>query len=87
MSAPEIAQWMVDQLDATMWLRQRPLAFQVLGRWGDSYLHKNKNHNWALNADILAEFARLTGDGVVWSRSQQAWRKRQPADGPSRMIR
>jgi hypothetical protein len=63
------------------------VAHQIRSEWGPEYTYKNKNGNWAINPDILAEFRKLTEDTAVWKRSTQAWRLRQPKDGPGRMIK
>jgi hypothetical protein len=54
--------------------------------FGEEYVYQNENHNWAIRKEILEEFRRLTPDGVVWSRSEQLWRKRREYDPPGKRM-
>lgn len=69
-------------------LVQNTAARRIRVLFGESYVYRNKNHNWAIQKPILDEFRRLTGDHVVWSRSSQLWRLRRPTDPfGTRMVR
>jgi hypothetical protein len=83
----EIADWMVQQLNSIGWLKQSRVAVLILTKFGDKYVYRNKNRNWAINKDILDAFRKKTPDNVVWSRSRQEWRKRRHGDPPGRMIK
>jgi hypothetical protein len=86
-TAKEIAVWMLRQFEAIGWLRQSRVAVQILTKFGDKHVYRNKNRNYAINKDILVEFRKLTDENVVWSRSRQEWRKRRASDPPGRMVR
>jgi ribosomal protein S19E (S16A) len=86
-TSTEIAEWMLRQFEAIGWLRQSNVAVQILTKFGDKYVYRNKNRNYAINKDILDEFRRITPDNVVWSRSRQQWRRRRAGDPPGRMVR
>lgn len=87
MTAQAIAQWMAAQLEGRLWLRQNLVARHVRTAWGEDFVYKNKNRNWALAPSVLDEFRDITGESVVWSRGKQSWRARKPDDGPGRMIK
>jgi hypothetical protein len=88
MTAKKIAEWMLKQLgDGRRWLVQRRIAREIRDRFGEEHVYKNKNRNWAISTEILEEFRTLTENDLVWSRSKQAWRRREPTDGPGRMIK
>jgi hypothetical protein len=73
MSAVQVAQWMLEKLQQQKSLEQ--------------YVYKNRQRNWGINPDVLAEFRKLTPADVVWSRSSQTWRYRRPGDPDGRMVR
>ena len=83
----DLARWMLEQLGDRSWLHQQSLAFRMKRDFGEENVYRNKNGNWAIHKDILAEFRKLTEDMLVWSRSNQAWRKRREGDPPGRMVR
>lgn len=83
----EIAAWMKEQIPEKAYLRQNRVANMIFRDFGPEYIYKNKNGNRAIRKDILDEFRDITGDEIVWSRSQQAWRKRQDRDPDGRMVR
>ncbi|MBZ5525889.1 MAG: hypothetical protein LAP21_27005 [Acidobacteriia bacterium] len=83
-----IAHWMLEQYQEHSRLSQRVAARGIRQHFGEQHVYKNKQHNWAINKEILEEFRRLTPDDVVWSRSTQVWRQRRPKDSSnSRMVR
>jgi hypothetical protein len=86
-TAKEIAEWILSQLPETAFLYQSRVSRGIRQQFGEEFTYRNKNGNWAIRKDILDEFRKLTPDDLVWSRSQQAWRRRRPNDPPGRMIR
>lgn len=86
-TAKEVAEWILTQLPETIFLPQDRVARNIRQSFGEEFTYRNKNGNWGIRKDVLDEFRKLTPDNVVWSRSQQAWRRRRPTDPPSRMIR
>ncbi|MEP0872099.1 hypothetical protein NDA01_19980 [Trichocoleus desertorum AS-A10] len=79
-STEKIAQWMLDEFNKHGRLTQSIAAHRIRVLFGDSHVYRNKNRNWAIQKPILDDFRRLTGNGVVWSRSNQSWRSRRPTD-------
>lgn len=63
-------------------------ARHALTTYGEEFVYKDKNGNWALRKDILNELRKLTDDGTtVWSRHGQFWRKRKDGDPQGRLVR
>lgn len=90
-SPRDVAEFMfqeLQQMPKMARLRQHRLVRQVMSRFGDEYVYRNKNHNYAIAPSVLEVFRELTGDSIVWERSRQAWRHRRDSDPPdSRMVR
>ena len=84
----QIAQWMLEQYTKYKRLPQSMAARGILTNFGEQYVYKNKQRNWAINKGILEAFRKITPEDVVWSRSSQTWRARAPYDPPKgRMVR
>lgn len=83
-SATEVATWMVEELKSGRILYQQVAAAQIHDRFGKEFTYHNKNGNLAITKSVLDAFSRLTGDDVVWSRSQRFWRLREKWDRPGR---
>lgn len=87
-SPERIAQWMLHEFNKQGRLIQNTAARRIRASFGDTYVYRNKNHNWAIQQPILDEFRRITGNAVVWSRSTQLWRLRRPTDpAGTRMVK
>lgn len=77
MTAPrEIAQWIMAQIVERGRNRtyQRRLVPQIRELFGDEWLYKNHNNNWAIDRRILKEFGPLKTENVLWERGDQSWR-------------
>lgn len=83
-SPEEIAQHMLDQLNESDVLYQDVVASDIATRFGDDYVNINNNGNLAINRKVLDAFNRITGNEVVWVRSERMWRKREEYDLPGR---
>jgi DNA-binding IclR family transcriptional regulator len=83
-TATQVAEWMLAKLHASGWLSQEDTVYEVAQRFGNEFTYWNANGNLAIAKQVLSEFRRLTGDTVVWSRSDRCWRFRQKYDQPSR---
>lgn len=83
-SAQDIAAWMLAELHRDGTLYQEVVVYQIAERFGDQHTYHNANGNLAINPDILSAFRKLSGDDVVWSRSERYWRRRQEGDLPGR---
>ncbi|UFS66274.1 hypothetical protein LO749_17265 [Paracoccus denitrificans] len=86
-TAKEVADWIRTQLPEKSLLYQDRVARNIRQQFGEEFTYRNKNGNWGIRKDVLDEFRKLTPTDVVWSRSEQAWRRRRPNDPPGRMIR
>lgn len=83
--APEqIAQWLLDELERKRNLYQFDAVREIEKRFGPEFTYTNDNGNPVIDRRVLKAFRSLTGDAVVWDRWDFSWRKRTPADKPSR---
>lgn len=87
-TAKDVAEWILTQLPETAFLFQERVARNIRQQFGEEFTYRNHNGNWGIRKDVLEQFKKLTPTNVVWSRSQQAWRRRRPNDPDGqRMIR
>ena len=84
-TAKDIAKWMADELKAQTLLYQETVVYDIIEKFGEEFTKINSNGNPAINADVLKAFNALTGDAVVWVRSERYWRAREEWDEPGRM--
>ncbi|HZP59769.1 MAG TPA: hypothetical protein VFB27_05545 [Opitutaceae bacterium] len=84
--AQEIAKWMRSEYLKFERLVQSSAAWQIRQKFGERHFYKNKNHNWAINKPILDAFKKIRPKDVVWSRSDQTWRKRRQFDRSSGIM-
>lgn len=84
----KVAQWMINEYNKYRRLCQPVVAVAIRKQFGEAFVHRNKQGHWGINKGVLAAFKRLTGAEIVWSRSTQMWRERQPEDPVNtRMVR
>ena len=87
-TAKEVAEWILAQLPEKSLLYQERVARNIRQQFGEEFTYRNHNGNWGIRKDVLDEFRKLTPTDVVWSRSEQAWRRRRPNDPEGkRMVR
>jgi hypothetical protein len=87
-TAKEVAEWILAQLPEKSLLHQERVARNIRQQFGEEFTYRNHNGNWGIRKDVLDEFRKLTPTDVVWSRSEQAWRRRRPNDPEGkRMVR
>tara|TARA_A100001391_G_scaffold147670_1_gene105169 strand:- start:194 stop:481 length:288 start_codon:yes stop_codon:yes gene_type:complete len=89
-SPKEVAEFMVSQIGAGGTLYQQTAAIRIRKQFGEDFTYRNKQRNWGIVPEVLAEFKKLTTGGendLVWVRSSQYWRRRKPTDKPGRMAR
>jgi uncharacterized protein DUF6953 len=67
-------------------LDQEDAAYGIEEKFGAGFVYLNDNGNPAIDRRVLTEFRKLSGDGVVWSRSERMWRLRDPYDDPSTRL-
>ena len=84
-TAVEVAQWMIAELRTEQALYQEQAVHDIAARFGDHFTYLNAAGNLAIAKDVLAEFRRMTGEAVVWSRSDRSWRLREEHDEPGRL--
>jgi hypothetical protein len=80
----EVANWMVNEVNTKPHLYQEGAARTINNQFGEEFTYKNKNHNLAINKEVLDEFNKQTKETVVWIKSDRCWRLRKERDKPSR---
>jgi hypothetical protein len=83
-TATEVAEWMLEELRTEEILPQTTAAYEIADRFGEEFIYYNANGNPAIDKEVLAEFRRLSGSKVVWSRSNRHWRLREESDEKGR---
>lgn len=89
-TAKDVAEFMVSLISASGTLYQSRAAHQIKTQFGETFVYRNRQRNWGIHKDALAEFNKLTSGedlDLVWVRSGQYWRKRKPTDKPGRMAK
>lgn len=79
-----VAKWMVGAFDSAGILDQHFAAHGIEERFGSDFVYINENANLAIDRRVLQAFRDLTGDDVIWSSGDLAWRRREPWDRPGR---
>lgn len=77
MTTPQdIAQWLMDEIAERGRNRsyQRTLVPKIRERFGEEWLYKNHNGNWAIDRRVLKAFGPLKTENVLWERADQSWR-------------
>lgn len=59
-------------------------ALSIRVQFGEEFVYINENGNLAIDRRVLKQFRALTGDDVVWDRTEFMWRKRETHDEPGR---
>jgi len=80
MTARDVAQWMLETVQARRTLDQGTAAHQIRQQFGSEYVYTNANGNWGISPAVLKEFRKLSGDTVIWDRGYKEWRLRQAYD-------
>ncbi len=80
----DVTAWMVKRVQVRM-LYQDDAAWKIRQKFGKKFVYDNQHGNPAIDKGVLAKFRELTGDDIVWSRSERLWRKRTKRDEPRRM--
>lgn len=79
-----IALWMLEELDRVKFLYQEVVVYQIQDKFGDDYVYYNDNGNLAISQKVLTAFRTVSGEKIVWSRSERFWRFRESYDLPGR---
>jgi hypothetical protein len=83
-TAPEVAEWMVQQIAEAGYLYQSHAVKEIRCRFGEPFLYRNQNGNPAIDKRVMKLFNERTIKDVVWVRRDFLWRRRRPTDKPSR---
>ncbi|SOT45108.1 DUF6953 family protein [Burkholderia cenocepacia] len=83
-TASDAAAWMKNFIESNAILYQEVAVGEIIRQFGDHLSTVNSNGNLAISAAVLKVFNTITGNDVVWVRSERMWRKRQPYDSPGR---
>jgi hypothetical protein len=85
MTIDDIAAWMMSEIEKHQILYQQEAATEIADRFGAEFTPENENGNPSIRKDVLKAFRELSGDSVVWVRSEFCWRSREPGDDPGRL--
>ena len=81
----DVAKWMLEELNRRQdCLYQEQVVHDIESKFGDGFTYTNEDGNQAIERLVLKEFRSLTGDDVVWERSDKLWRKREDHDEAGR---
>ena len=84
MTPQDVARWMAAELQERGFLDQSYVVVHCRRTPGwDGFIIRNSDGGDSIRPDVLAAFRRLTPD-IVYERSDQQWRQRQPWDRPGR---
>ena len=83
-SAKDVANWMLSTVRSLSILYQELAVTQIQWEFGDDFVYDNANGNLAIAPDVLKAFRKLSGDEVVWVKSERCWRLREEGDEPGR---
>lgn len=89
-TAKDVAEFMVSSIAPGGTLYQQGIAARIRQKFGEEFVYRNKQRNWGIVKEVLAEFNKLTNGGdidLVWVRSGQYWRRRKPTDKLGRMAK
>ncbi len=82
----EVAEWMLVELNRKQRLYQEAVVNDIESKFGQEFVHTNENGNLAIRRQVIKEFRAITGDDVVWDRTEFMWRKRESHDKPGRRM-
>jgi len=83
-AAQDVAQWMLEQVEKYGELYQWDAVSSIIEIFGEEFSYVNDNGNDAISPKVLAAFRKLSGNKVVWERSERLWRERTDWDEDSR---
>ena len=82
----EIAEWMLVQLNQKQRLYPEAVVLDIRSEFGEEFVYTNENGNLAIDRQVLKGFRAITGDDVVWDRTEFMWRKRESHDEPGKRM-
>ena len=78
----DVAAWMLKELHRQKFLSQDVVVYKITRHFGEEFTYINASGNLAIGKAVLDAFRKLSGDKVVWSRSERHWRSREQWDLP-----
>ena len=85
-AAQLVATWMVEEFEKRGGVLEQDYgATEIETRFGVDFVYDIATFTGGIDRRVLAAFRRLTGNAVVWSRSERHWRRRRPGDKPGRL--
>lgn len=75
---------MHSELKRDGYLYQDVAVGSIASQFGEEFTRVNAGGNMAIVKNVLDAFNKMTGDEVVWVRSERMWRKREDYDLPGR---
>lgn len=75
---------MLGELERQRELHQEDVVHEIAAHFGEEFTCENENGNLAISKAVLDAFRKLSGDDVVWCRSERYWRPREEWDLPGR---
>jgi hypothetical protein len=75
---------MLAELRREDYLYQQTVVYDIESEFGEEFTYTNENGNLAIAPQVLKEFRALTGDTVIWVKSERVWRFREDYDEPGR---
>ncbi len=77
---------MLGELNREDCLHQEAVVTDIESKFGQEFVHTNENGKLAIDRQVLKEFRAITGDDVVWDRTEFMWRKRESHDEPGKRM-
>ena len=79
-----VARSMLSQIERHGELYQEEAVSEIFAQFGEWFTYENDSGNLAIAKPVLAAFRMVTGDAIVWERSERRWRKREKSDSSGR---
>lgn len=72
-TAQEVAEWMVKEIQFTGTLYQTAAIDYVKEHFGEEFVFVNENGNASLSKDVKKAFRKLHGGRIAWDRDGFLW--------------
>ena len=83
-AAKDVAAWMMEEYAKRDYLDQQAAVYHIRENFGEEFTYLNSGGGLAIARAVLTAFRKISGEEVVWSRGDLAWRKRQDYDSSGR---
>ena len=80
----QVAEWMLAEVKRLTYLDQSDAAFRIERDFGAGFCYINDLGNTSIEKTVLKLFRTISGDNVVWERTEKQWRLREPHDHEGR---